>query len=215
VISEQSAVRAAATLVDKLLLASSSKDPGGVRGQLDQAAQTLGLGPCIDDVLLPAMRQIGLRWQRGFLDIDTERLTSETVRGWLESVSRTAPEPTHSRPLVLACGPGDKHSIGLEAMGTLLRHAGFSCRMLGPRTSIRLLSTAIRASHPDAVILVSHLRSSRLGAAQSLRAVSGLGAELFYAGGAFATVRLRRDLPGTYLGTNIQHACSVVSSRQA
>jgi hypothetical protein len=197
-------------LVSELLAASAVKNPVGVRAQLDRAVLALGLGSCVDDVLLPAMRQIGTRWQHGLLDIETERLTTETVRGWLERVALRAPEPDPIAPLVLACGPADRHSIALEALGVLLRYRQRSCRMLGPRTSLRTLTAAVRANEPSGVVVVSHLRASRLSAAQSLRAAADLDADLFYAGGAFATPVLRRDIPGTYLGTNIQAACSAL-----
>jgi hypothetical protein len=196
--------------VEGLLLASVADDPAGVRGQLDAAMLTFGLGVCIDDVLLPAMREIGIRWQRGLFGIDSERLTSETVRGWLEIVALEAPEPQASATLLLACGPSDQHSIALEALCLLLRYQQQPCRMLGSRTSIRTLAVAAAANPPIGIVLVSHLKTSRLAATQALRSVTGLGVELFYAGGAFATARGRRHVPGTYLGTNIEAACTAI-----
>jgi hypothetical protein len=199
-----------ARLVDEILIASAADDPAGVRGHLDAALRAFGLGVCVDDVMLPAMREIGSRWQRGLFGIDSERLTSETVRGWLETVALGAPEPQLRATLLLACGPSDQHSIALEALGVLLRFQQQPCRMLGPRTSARALTVAAAANNPSGIILVSHLKASRLEATQALRSVTGLGAELFYAGGAFATARLRRHVPGTYLGTNLQSACTAI-----
>jgi len=197
-------------IVDEILRASVSQDPAGVRRQLDAAVLALGLGRCIDDVLLPAMREIGNRWQRGQFGIDSERLTSETVRGWLEIVALGAPEPRSTAPLLLACGPSDQHSIGLEALGVLLRYQRQPCRMLGPRTSVRTLTVSAAANKPVGIVLVSHVRTGRLAATQALRSVTGLGARLFYAGDAFATARLRRHVPGTYLGVNIETACAAI-----
>jgi hypothetical protein len=199
-----------AELIDGFLLASVADDPAGVRTELDAAVFALGLGGCVDDVLLPAMREIGARWQHGLFGIDSERLPTETVLGWLEGCALGAPEPHPRRTLLLACGPSDRHSIGLEALGVLLRYQQQPCRMLGPRTSARTLAVAAMANQPSGVVVASHLRSGRLGATQALRSVTGLGLELFYAGGAFATGRLRRHVPGTYLGTNIQAACAAI-----
>jgi MerR family transcriptional regulator, light-induced transcriptional regulator len=196
--------------VGGLLAASAGMSPPGVRDHLDRAVLALGLGGCVDDVLLPAMRQIGVRWQLGQLDIETERLTTETVRSWLEEAARRAPRPGPIAPLVLACGPRDRHSIGLEVLGVLLRHRGRSLRMLGPRTSLRTLTTAVRATRPSGVVIVSHLQATRLSAAQSLRAAADLDTEVFYAGEAFATTAMRRDIPGIYLGTNFQAACRAI-----
>jgi hypothetical protein len=200
----------ATDFVSGLLAAAARNSPRGIRDQLDRSVQTLGLGGCIDDVLLPAMRQVGTRWQHGLLDIETERLTTETVRGWLERVALRAPKPDPIAPLVLACGPSERHSIGLEALGLLLRYQRRPCRMLGPRTSIHALSTAVKANKPSAVVIVSHVRATRLGATQSLLAAADLGVRLFYAGDAFAMASRRGDIPGIYLGTDIQAACAAI-----
>jgi MerR family transcriptional regulator, light-induced transcriptional regulator len=196
--------------IDEILSACIRNDPIGVRGQLDTAVSTFGLGECIDNVLLPAMRQIGIRWQRDGLAVDSERLTTETVRGWLESFRPAGPEPSGAATLLLACGPSDQHSIGLEALGLLLRSQQQSCRLLGPRTSVRALAVAAVANQPSAIVVVSHLMIGRLGAIQALQGVTGLGAQLFYAGGAFPTGRHRHRVPGTYLGTNLQAACATI-----
>ncbi len=196
--------------VTRMLAASVARDPAGVRLQLDDAVAALGLGSCIDHVLLPAMRAIGTRWQRGLLSIDTERLTSEIVRAWLESAALDAPDPHPGAPLLLACGPGEQHCIALEALGVLLRYDQRPCRMLGPRTSARTLAVAAAANRPTGIVLVAHLRTGRLGATQALRSVTGLGVELFYAGGAFATSRLRRHVPGTYLGSDLRAASRAI-----
>jgi hypothetical protein len=200
----------AAPFIDGLLVASIGDDPDGVRAQLDRAVLTLGLGDCLDEVLLPALREIGLRWQRGTITIEHERLTSETMRGWLDTQALGAPKPGPIASILLACGPSDRHSIALEALGVLLRYQRQPCRMLGPRTSIQTLSVAMAANQPGGVVLVSHLRPSRLGATLALRSVAGLGSPLFYAGEAFATDRLRRHVPGTYLGTHLQSACAAI-----
>ena len=48
----------------------------------------IGLGPTLDDVLLPTMRQIGSAWEAGHCDITTEHLTTEAVRSWRLSITR-------------------------------------------------------------------------------------------------------------------------------
>jgi hypothetical protein len=168
-------------------------------------------------VLFPALRQIGSLWQAGQIDLEDERLTSEAIRGWLEVLTLTAPEPTPAAPVLLACGPADLHSIGLETLGVLLRHQRRRCRVLGTQTSVRALTTAVRANRPSAVVIASHLRANRPSATSAVRAAAALGPEVFYVGEAFATVRLRRHVPGTYLDTTPTRACDLIlgSARQS
>ena len=195
--------------VREIVIACAGYDPTGVRDELDLATEALGIGGCLDDVLFPAMRQIGQLWHGGHLDLEAERLTSEVVRGWLEVLALGAPEAGDAAPLLLACGPADRHSIGLEALGVLLRLQRRRCRILG-RTSVRTLTTAVRANQPSAVVIASHLRANRASATLSLRAAAALGPAVFYAGDAFASARLRRHVPGTHLDSTLQAACALI-----
>ncbi|HEY0167041.1 MAG TPA: B12-binding domain-containing protein [Jatrophihabitans sp.] len=200
----------AAEFALRFLSAFERDDPAAMRCELEQATQACGLGTCLDDVLLPGMRAIGILWQRGQCGIEKERLATECARAWLQSHEVLAPAPDPGPPVVLACGPTDRHSLGLEALAILLRYQGQGCRLLGARVSTRTLMTAVRASRPAAVVIVSHLRVNHDRAAESLRSAEAWVPELFYAGEAFATARLRRDLPGTYLGTRLQDASSLI-----
>ena len=199
-----------AEFATRFLSAFQRDDPTAMRLTLEQATEACGLGECLDDVLLPGMRAIGALWQSGQCGIDKERLATECVRAWLQSHEVLVPAPDRGPPVVLACGPTDRHSLALEALGILLRYQGQECRLLGARVSTKTLATAIRASLPAAVVIVSHLRANRNRAAESLRLAQGRVPELFYAGDAFATARLRRNLPGTYLGTRLQTASSLI-----
>ena len=195
-------------LILRVLDAAERMDAAGIRAQLDLAADALGLAGCLDDVLLPAMRQVGVWWAAGHCDVAQERMATEAVRAWLDRRSAFAPAPTRSRPILLACGPSDLHTIGLESMALLLRSQGWPCRLLGARAPTATVAAAARASSAAGVIVVSHLASGRLRAVESIRAVHELGIDVFYAGNAFSTPRSRRGVPGRYLGVRVQDACA-------
>jgi MerR family transcriptional regulator, light-induced transcriptional regulator len=190
---------------------SDSGDLAGLRDELNRSIGILGLGCCIDEVVMPSLRRVGERWRAGLCSIDTERRTTETIRGWLEALALTAPEPHAGiRPVVLACGPSDRHTVALEALGVLLRHQRQSCRVLGARTTVRAMSIAVMANQPRAVVIACHLGSAQPAAAQLLREVATFGPTLFYAGNGFASAAQRLDVPGTYLGTDLRSACDQI-----
>jgi len=196
--------------VDAFLDASHRQDARQMFDQLEKACADLGLGRSVDDVLFPAMRRVGLWWQSEVCDVDTERLATEVARTWLDTVAASAPVPAGTAAIVLACGPSDLHTVGLEALAALLRHQRQPCRVLGARASARSIATAVHAGHPSAIVIVSHLRAHRLAATQSLRSARRLGPDLFYAGEAFGSARLRRNVPGTFLGTSLRDACTTI-----
>ncbi|MEP6560138.1 MAG: B12-binding domain-containing protein, partial [Nakamurella sp.] len=195
-------------LIHQILAAAERLDPTSIRAVLDEATHAVGPAACIDDVILPAMRQIGVWWAVGHCDVVQERMATEAVRAWLDRRSAFAPAPTRPRPILLACGPSDLHTIGLESMTVLLRYQGWPCRVLGARTSTATIATAARATSVAGVVVVSHLATGRLRAVESIRAINDLAIEVFYAGNAFSTPRSRRGVPGRYLGVGIEGACA-------
>lgn len=194
------------TRIRSLLAASESMQPAELREILDLAWEELGLAATIDQVLMPAMRQIGNFWETGRCDVAQEHLTTETARGWLSRVTSLAPAPGPGRPILLACGPRDLHTLGLEALATLLAHQSRGCRVLGARTPARTLVTAVAATDAAAVVIVSHLSTQRRPAVDALRAAAQTGVPVFYAGNAFILPGGRAGVPGTYLGERLAPA---------
>jgi MerR family transcriptional regulator, light-induced transcriptional regulator len=201
--------------VDAVLAASEQMEPRTVRAVLDRALDDLGLAAALDEVLMPAMRQVGLWWETGRCDVAQEHLTSEAARSWLSQLAAFAPAPRRPDPAVLACGPRDLHTLGLEAMAVLLTHAGWSCRVLGARTPAASLATAVQATSAAVVVVVSHLSVGRRPAVEAIRAVAGSGADVFYAGNAFLFSRARDGVPGTYLGESLREAIDLVDLSQS
>lgn len=200
----------AGVFIHQLLACSERLDSAGMRISLDEAAAALGLAGCVDEVLLPTMRQVGVWREIGHCDGDQERLTTESVRNWLHRKASFAPLSDHPRPIVLACGPNDLHTIGLESLATLLRYQGWPCRVLGARTPTLVVVAAVKAADAAAVVLVSQLATGRRTTVESIQAIKDIHLPVFYAGSSFATDRSRKGVPGHYLGTSITQACAQV-----
>ncbi|MEJ7743015.1 MAG: B12-binding domain-containing protein [Nocardioidaceae bacterium] len=127
------------------------------------------------DVLMPAMRQIGYWWEGGRCEVVHEHMATEAVRAWLNRLLYLGPSPWQPETLILACGPRDLHTLGLESMGVLLARRGFGCRTLGARTPVKSLAMAVQGTGAAGVVLVSHLSVGRRSAVDALRAVQPSG----------------------------------------
>jgi hypothetical protein len=198
---------------EAFLDAAQRRDAVAMLAALHRALSTLGLAAALDEVLFPVMRLIGTWWLREPFETDTERLATEVARMWLESVGGAAPSPRDIAPVVLACGPGDRHTVGQEALAALLRHHRQPVRLLNACTAPWMIPNAVRASGADAVVIVSHLRVHHLAAIQSLAGAHAMGVDVFYAGEAFASERERGDVPGRYLGASLSGACTMILTR--
>ena len=198
--------------IDAIMAASTARDPVAILALLEQARTDLGLAGAIDQVLLPSLRQVGNWWETGLCDIGQEHFTTEVVRGWLAKMTTLAPPAKSARWVLLGVGPQDLHTVGLECLAALLVHQEVGCRVLGSRTSKRVVTAAIAATSPAAVVISAHLATHRRAAIESLRAVIETGCPTFYAGNAFMFESSRRHAPGTYLGETISGASEAVRS---
>ena len=198
-------------LLDRFLESAMRLDPGALREVLTEGTESLGVETTIRDVALPAMREMGSRWKAGVCDTAHEHLATEAVRVWLARQSVMAPPPFRPFPLVLACGPKDLHTIGLEAFGVVLARRGWSIRTLGPLTPVSSLVAAVRVAEARGAVVTSQRGVTRRSAVEAIMAVDALpGVKAFYAGAAFAPVSARKDVPGTYLGDDVAEAAEIL-----
>lgn len=192
-------------LVAAILEAALGFDVETVRAVLDDADDRLGVEQVVQHVALPVLRDIGTLWEAGKCDVANEHLASQEIRSWMNAKLARARGKTVKGPLILATGPKDQHTLGLEGFYLILTHRGWGCRVLGGLTPTASLVKIVEDTDPLAIILSSHMNSSRREAAASIQAVAGL-APTFYAGNAFASPRKREGLAGTYLDEDLPAA---------
>ncbi|HVF07815.1 MAG TPA: MerR family transcriptional regulator [Actinomycetota bacterium] len=207
-------IRPRAELLDRFLGAAMRLDPAQLRETLMTGSESMGVEETMRLVALPAMREMGSRWKAGVCDTAHEHLATEAVRVWLARQSVMAPTPFRPFPLVLACGPKDLHTIGLEAFGVVLARRGWSTRTLGPLTPLSSLVAAVQAAEARGAVVTSHRSVTRRAAVEAIAAVDALpGVEAFYAGAGFGPASARKDVPGTYLGGDVVDGAAILEAR--
>ncbi len=119
----------------------------------------------VTDLLLPAMSEVGRRWERGELAIFEEHLATQTVRHLLAIlpllVEARAPP---MRLAVVACVPGDEHELGALALSTYLRLRGWQVRLLGGSLPAEEIARAVTRFTPHALFLSLSMLSRLEGA---------------------------------------------------
>ena len=200
----------AAQLVRRVAQAAQDLDPVELQAQLDLATSVLGLPPCVDDILIPAMRHLRRLLATGQNDPGRHLMATEAVRSWLNHRGLFAPAPQQIGPILLACGPRDLQIVDLECLALLLRYRRWPCRVLGDRIPPFRLTIAAQASCATGVVVSSTDERGRSHAVLSLKAVDALDIPVFFTGDAFDSEDSRVELPGRYLGTGIQEACALL-----
>jgi DNA-binding transcriptional MerR regulator len=184
----------------RLLDRAVARDQPGITAVLDEQERTVGVESAVDRLLLPALQEVGRRWELGLVDAGVEHLATAAARSWIARRTGTTPQRGVA-PVLLAAAPGNRHTVALEAFHMLLDRRGWPTCQLGADTPVDALVSAYRSSAPQAVVVTAHQVSRRRHAVEALQALHRQpGAALFYAGAAFSSPSRRRDAPGTYLG---------------
>jgi MerR family transcriptional regulator, light-induced transcriptional regulator len=180
---------------------------------LDAGEGQLGVEAAVDRLLVPALREVGRRWELGLLDVGAEHLATAATRRWIARRSGTGPVRTGASPVLLAAAPGNEHTVALEAFGMLLELRRWPVRQLGADSPQEAVLSASRRTGAQAAVLTAHQVSrSRLAIATLRLLAEQTPMSLFYAGAAFDSPRHRLGLPGTYLGTSLPEAADCVES---
>jgi len=104
------------------------------------------------DVVLPYLKELGSRWERGEVSIAQEHFASNLLRGRLMGLARDWSSGT-GRTVVLACPPGEEHDLGLIMFGISIARRGRRVVFLGADTPLETVREAVAATRPSAVVL--------------------------------------------------------------
>ena len=110
------------------------------------------------DVLAPALRVVGERWERGTATIAQEHLATETVQVVMARLSGgLAKRPPVGRRVLLACTDTELHQVGLRMVGDFLEGDGWKVYYVGASTPSRDLALLADRVRPDAIGLSTTL----------------------------------------------------------
>ncbi|MCD0480879.1 MerR family transcriptional regulator [Streptacidiphilus sp. ASG 303] len=126
---------------------------------LDLTVAEQGLVAAWEDVVMPALRAVGRKWARsGERFVEVEHLLSWHVSSLLRRVAAAPSGRVQGPPVLLACTPGEMHTLPLEAVAAGLAERGLPLRMFGASVPPDALAHAVQRTGPVAVVLWSQTR---------------------------------------------------------
>jgi MerR family transcriptional regulator, light-induced transcriptional regulator len=147
-------MRGAAALEDlrpSLLGAMLAADRPAAESVIDAALRTGEDGVAIvDDLLAPAMREVGRLWETGEASIADEHLATALAHTLLARIypSLVTAEPRSRGRVLLAGVDGEQHLFGLRIIADVLEGAGFDVRNVAGSLPPEALGTAVRRHRP-------------------------------------------------------------------
>ena len=155
----------------RLLEAVRAYDEAEIHQILDDGLAAFGLQSALLKLVLPALDELGDRWESGKLDISQEHFASVLIRSRLLALGRQWGRG-HGPLALLACPPGEAHDIGLICFGLLLRSHSWRILFLGADTPVSTVAHAAAMTHPTLVVVASQSAPLLAAEAAGLRQLS-------------------------------------------
>ena len=184
------------SLADELRDALDRLDEPGAHAVIDRLLAAFTVDTVLRDVVIPYLRELGERWERGEASIAQEHFASNVLRGRMLGLARgwgRRSGPT----TVLACAPGELHDLPLIVFGLVLAGRGRAIIYLGPDTPVSTIRDALGGIQAELVV-ISATTSERFTAAR--RELAELARAIHVAvAGAGASEAFARKIGATLL----------------
>ncbi|HEX5707869.1 MAG TPA: B12-binding domain-containing protein [Pyrinomonadaceae bacterium] len=154
----------------------------------------------LDEVVAPAMRQVGSLWYAGRLGVADEHLATRTAVRALESLSGSVRRRYAGVRTALCCASeGELHEVAVLGLQVLLESEAWRVTSLGGNTPFFALADAV-ARHRPSLVCVSSTMGAELERTsrefpQLSAAVRACDARLVLGGEGFRDAALRRRFP--------------------
>ncbi len=134
----------------------------GVEAQIDAAVEKIGAVPTLNDVLLPAMKEVGDKFGAGELILPFVLQSAEVMKRAVARLERYLDriEGYTKGTVVLATVFGDVHDIGKSLVNTILTNNGYSVVDLGKQVPIGTILDAAKEHEATAIGLSALLVST-------------------------------------------------------
>jgi DNA-binding transcriptional MerR regulator len=129
-------------------------DEGAAQSVLDRLLSDFTLATTLRDVVVPYLRQLGERWERGEITIAQEHFASSVIRGRLAGLARGWGDG--GGPLaIVACPPDELHDLPLLIFGVVLNRNGWRVDYFGASTPVDELIREAARSRPELVVVAA------------------------------------------------------------
>jgi methanogenic corrinoid protein MtbC1 len=193
--------------------ASLSFDEQSADSIIAQAFAIFPFETVTQQILLRAMSEIGKKWFSGEVSVQQEHFISQLTLKRLGALLVAAPPPSRTEKIILACPPGEEHTISMLLLSLGLRRKGFQVYYFGADTPAIQLNDSISSIDPNLVVSSAQQLAtvgSLLGVALELHEME---VPFAYGGRIFNLIPdLREKIPGNFLGETVESSFEMIES---
>ncbi|MFM1819275.1 MAG: hypothetical protein RIS61_873 [Actinomycetota bacterium] len=147
-------------IVRGLVRAANMLDQESCRKIISDQLEQKGVLWSWDRILVPALQNVGQKWEQTGQGIEVEHLLVEEIESQLRFISTSIDEAVNARPILLACTAHELHTLPIHAIAAGLAENDIVCRILGARLPAESLVAAVKKIGPSAVVVWSQTRGT-------------------------------------------------------
>lgn len=133
--------------------ATLAMDPVAIRAALAESISSGGVVATWDEVVRPVLAAVAERWAATGEGVEIEHLLTECLVRAFDQATQALPPVISLRPVLLACVPGDTHSLPLSALTAALAERRVGAHLLGVGLPQAALAAAVRRTAPVATMV--------------------------------------------------------------
>jgi MerR family transcriptional regulator, light-induced transcriptional regulator len=127
-------------------------DADAAHGVLDRVLAAFTLDTVLAGIVLPYLRDLGERWERGEASVGQEHFASNLIRARLLALARGW-ERGEGHLALVACASGEQHDLPLIMFGLALRNRGWRIVFLGADTPAGTVADVADQVEPGLVVV--------------------------------------------------------------
>lgn len=139
--------------VRKLLDSGTVCDEIELNVLLQNAYLELGLAPFLDTIVIPFLKEVGLRWELGEWDEYQESVSSLVVRDFLVQIRRSHQYRNDAPILVTACLPDERHEIPIHILALKSMMKGYKTIVVASSPAPGAIQSLVKRLKPAKVLL--------------------------------------------------------------
>jgi DNA-binding transcriptional MerR regulator len=160
-------------------------DETGAQRALERLFATFSPSTVLRDVLLPYLHEVGERWSDAHISVAQEHFASSFLHARFLALARGWDRGLGPRA-VLACAPGDQHTLGLIAFGVSLHQTGWRITYLGADTPVAMAAETADLVDAELVVITAAIAERFVTVRDDLAALARRRSLAIAGGGASA-----------------------------
>src|SRR3954452_5433446 len=146
-------------------------DETSAQRALEKLFGTYSVLTVVRDVIMPYLREVGDRWAAGHVSIAQEHFATNFLHARLLAFARGWDRGLGPRA-ILACAPGELHTLGLITFGVALHELGWRITYLGADTTLAMVEEAAAHVAPDLIVVFAAMPERLAAIANDLQTLS-------------------------------------------